>query len=99
VRDTWKGLKHPFKANTCQRIAGLPHAPSLEKSTREQQVIEQWLLGLIKPRPPEHFPIAYADQIGFIGHRCRPIDRQRMTIALLIAEDHPGSTASSWGGG
>jgi hypothetical protein len=90
VRDSWEGLDHPFKANTRQGIAGLPHAPSLKKSPYEQQVIEQGLLGLIEPGPPEHGAIARADQIGFIGHRGGPIDRQCMPIAILIAEDHPG---------
>jgi hypothetical protein len=90
VRDAWEGLDHPFKANTRQRIAGLPHAPSLEKSTHEPQVIEQWFLGLIEPCPPEQGPIACTDQIGFIGHRGGPINRQRLAIAILIAEDHPG---------
>src|SRR5262245_27251550 len=64
VRDAWKGFKHPLQAKTCQRIACLPHVPSPEKSTHQQQVIEQWFLGLIEPCVPEHCTIACTNQIG-----------------------------------
>jgi len=68
ARDARKRLKHPLKANTCQRITALPDTPSAQESTHEQQVVEQWPLGLIEARPPEHFAVSGADEICYIGH-------------------------------
>jgi hypothetical protein len=51
--DAWEGLQHALQADAGQHIMGLPDRTASEKPAGEQQVIEQWFLGLIKACLPE----------------------------------------------
>ena len=71
-------------------IVGLPDAAPLEESPSQQQVVQQWPLGLVKPGAPQDFAVARADQIGLIGDGGWLIHQQGIALAIIIAGNYAG---------
>src|SRR5882724_326504 len=89
-RDAWKSFNDALKTNAGQGIVGLPDPASLEEAFGQQQVVKQWFLSFIKSSSPQDLTIAGTDQVCLICNRGGVVNRQRSSLAIVIACDDAG---------